>query len=389
MNKHMRKTMQKALPWSFLGVVVTVLLGIPALYVALHEKNPDIVFEIVADANVLDVHKPLKDLTVMFRGEDIQKNRQNLRIFTITVRNVGEVNVVQTAFDQNRLWGLQFPGSRIVHQPRLIDSNSDYIKDNLNPRVTEESIVGFSKIIFERGKYFTIEVQILHGADSPPPLKPIGKIAGVEEQRVVRATGSTQPTFWQELFAGGALVLTVRAVLSFAAFILVIIGLIGLLEFKDRLQRKRRQRRERLYLAPVLRNMEPRAAEALLSVVNHMGINKKRLDTLLQFLSDEAFLEKVKAQTKESKEMHLRTFEQHTQAQEQLASYGFLLQDAILQTAMDIVKYDKDGKLRADERLVDGLKALREYVQETPPPKNLSGGSYYWLFEPVASPDKE
>ena len=376
MNKEMRKTMERALPWPFLGVAVTVLLGIPALYVALHEKNPDIVFEIVADANVVDVHKPLKDLTVMFRGEDIQKNRQNLRIFTITVRNVGEVNVLQTAFDQNRPWGLQFPGSRIVDQPRLIDSNSDYIKDNLNPRVTEESIVGFSKIIFERGKYFTIEVQILHGADSPPPLKPIGKIAGVEEQRVVRATGSTQPTFWQRLFAGGALVLMVRVVLDFVAFVLVILGLLELWEFKDGLQRKRRERRERLYLAPVLRNMEPGAAEALLSVVNRVGINKKRLDTLVHLLSDEAFLEKVKAEIKELKERHLT----RSTLQVQVGS---------LQAATGILKYDEAGKLRADERLVGGLKALRDYVQETPPPKDVFSGRYHWLVDPVASPDKE
>jgi hypothetical protein len=74
--------------WAFTGVLVAVVFGIVGLYATLRENRPNLVVEIENQADVLDVHRPLEDLKLSFRGQDIQQQNLNLRIFTIRVANL-------------------------------------------------------------------------------------------------------------------------------------------------------------------------------------------------------------------------------------------------------------------------------------------------------------
>jgi hypothetical protein len=141
MSNQILSKIEKILPWSFLGVLLSVVLGGPALYLTIHEKTPDIIFQTIAESNILDVHKPMKDLSISFRGNDIQETKQNLKFYVISVRNAGDKNVVQNDYDQNQVWGLEFDNSKIIETPQVIDSNSDYLTNNLNPKVLNGNIV--------------------------------------------------------------------------------------------------------------------------------------------------------------------------------------------------------------------------------------------------------
>jgi hypothetical protein len=374
MSQDIWKAMRKALSWSFLGVFFTLLFGIFALYLALHEKKPDIVFEIIADANVLDVHKPLKDLTVTFDGEDIQKTRQNLRIFTISVRNTGEADVLQTAYDQQQPWGLLFGGARIVDEPRLIGSNSDYIKDSLHPRIKDDNAVEFSKVIFERGKYFTIEVQVLHSVDALPQIQPLGKIAGVHKQRVIRPQASKEPSFWQQLFAGGVLVHAVRAVIHVVGVVLFLFMLVHLSIALSILQHRRRQKRKRRYLAPVLSTMQPKPAKGLVQIVNRIGLDKAALKSVVECLTDESFLQKVREEVQRREEMYRRVREDKSHEPER--SESEFLEHLIMGLGADVVECDDEGGVHVDKRLLAGVKALVNHVSQTPPPNDVAETKY-------------
>ena len=120
MPEKVRARIEQILPWSFLGVLITLVLGAPPIYLALREKKPSVTYEITSDYNVLDIHKPLKDLAILFRGQDIKENKLNLRIYSIKVINDGEVDIRQSDFDQSKPWGISISGAQIIEQPRLV-----------------------------------------------------------------------------------------------------------------------------------------------------------------------------------------------------------------------------------------------------------------------------
>ena len=151
------KRIERKLPWSFISVFLGVCFFIAALYLALHKPKPDISFEIINEAQVLDVLKPLEDLAIFFKGENLQEKNLNLRILTIQVSNTGEVDILQSHYDKEDIWGIQVKNANII-ETRLVDANSEYLKSNLNPKLLRDGILEFKKVIFETGKFFVLEL---------------------------------------------------------------------------------------------------------------------------------------------------------------------------------------------------------------------------------------
>src|SRR5947209_1452323 len=134
---------------NFWGVVIGLiglLLGAVGLYAAFHVKQPNIRFEIAAEANVLDIRQTLSNLQIFFEGQDIQQNNLNLRIMTLHVVNDGEIDILQTQYDQTQPFGFKLTTGRIIELRRPI-SPSPYIASALQPRLTQPGTVEFQKII--------------------------------------------------------------------------------------------------------------------------------------------------------------------------------------------------------------------------------------------------
>jgi hypothetical protein len=196
------KTLEQKFAWSFLGVLLAIAFGVFGVYSIFHETKPHISFEITNEANVLDVRKPLKDLSISFQGEDIQEKNLNLRIFTIRIENSGQVDILQNHYDQGDVWGFEVLGGKII-EVRLMGSSSDYLKSNLNPQLFKENAVQFRKVIFEKGKFFTLEILVLHRKGMLPGITPLGKIAGIERIRPFRSwMEKGERSFLGELFYG-------------------------------------------------------------------------------------------------------------------------------------------------------------------------------------------
>jgi hypothetical protein len=96
--------------WSFLGAILG-LLGIAfaavTLYSDFRDSRPDIVYEIENQSDVFDLHRPLKDLTLSFRGQDVQQQNLNLRILTVRLWNKGGKDILQSQYDQSDTWGIK------------------------------------------------------------------------------------------------------------------------------------------------------------------------------------------------------------------------------------------------------------------------------------------
>lgn len=217
---------KEKIPWAIIGVLLALIFGAFGIYSVVHEKKPNILYEITNETNVLDVRKPLADLSISFQGEDIQKENLNLRIFTVRVENNGEVDILQGQYDVSDIWGIQAKNSRII-EVRLINSNSDYIKSKLEPNLIQDDKIKFNKIIFEKRKFFVLEILALHEKALKPEIIPLGKIAGVERNVPIKSWEEREESFQEKVFYGNVFIHFIRFVIYSLSLIIVsvIIGL--------------------------------------------------------------------------------------------------------------------------------------------------------------------
>ena len=190
----------------------------------LSDPDPKMTYEILREIDVLDVRTPVEDLQITFQNQDIQGENLNLRIYAMRVINNGEVNILQTQFDQDQIWGLRVIDGRVI-EARLIEASSRYLSAKANPRVIGEDIVEFDKAIVEEGQFFAFNMLVVHAKEVTPEIIPLGKIAGVDEIVVTRVPVKTEgPGFLSDLFGGGWAVQLVRSIL-FLMGAAVVLGL--------------------------------------------------------------------------------------------------------------------------------------------------------------------
>ena len=207
-----------------LTFVVSVSLALFFGLSNLGEPDPKMTYEILREIDVLDVRTPVEDLRITFQNEDIQVENLNLRIYAMRVVNNGEVDILQTQYDQDQIWGLQVVDGRVI-EARLIEASSSYLIAKANPQVIGENIVEFDKAIVEKGQFFAFNMLVVHAKDVTPAIIPLGKIAGIDEIVLTRVPVKAEgPGFLSDLFGGGWAVQLVRAIL-FLMGAAVVLGL--------------------------------------------------------------------------------------------------------------------------------------------------------------------
>jgi hypothetical protein len=160
---------------SFLSLVI----GLVALYYTVRRTRTNLVVDVTSESNVMDVRTPRKDLSILFQGQDIQRENSNLRIVGVRLVNEGDTNVLESYFDSRIPWGLRIDGGRLI-EARVTGSSSQYLSENLHPKVSRSDEVDFDKVIFDRGKYVALELLVLHDKNVEPQIRAVGKIAGMD-----------------------------------------------------------------------------------------------------------------------------------------------------------------------------------------------------------------
>jgi hypothetical protein len=201
-----------------IGIIFTIISVGFTLYYRFYTPQPEISYTILSDSNVVDLHKPLKDLKILFRDEDIQKNNMNLKIYSLKISNSGKKNILETHYASDENWGIKITDGRII-ESRLVESNSDYLKRNLNPKIVDDKTINFKKVIFDKNDYFTLEVLVLHPRDSDINLIPFGKISGVSNNHTFKKLDTTRGGMFQNL-------LTDYGVYIFTIFIFILATII-------------------------------------------------------------------------------------------------------------------------------------------------------------------
>lgn len=220
-----------------ISLLIAIFFGVYGIYSAYQEDKTDISFEIINEANVFDVREPMDNLTISYEGEDIQEKNLNIRIITFRVTNVGNVNILQNYYDANDIWGAQVNEGKII-RIKLIDSNSNYIKSNLKPRLYDIKTIEFTKTIFEKGDYFTLEIFVLHNKDKSPSIITRGKIAGIDEIKLVDNSVEKEETFINKLFYGGFIINLIRLILSIFSIFAILGTHVGVMNLLNAYRRR-------------------------------------------------------------------------------------------------------------------------------------------------------
>ncbi|MDD2753865.1 MAG: hypothetical protein PHT44_04635 [Candidatus Portnoybacteria bacterium] len=219
--------------WWFIGAFL-LIFGAFVGYQGYFGSRPNISSQIINETNVLDIHKSLKDLQIIFQGDNIQEKNQNLRIYRIKIENNGGTNITQNDFDQNDNWGIMIEKGRII-ESRLADFASPYINDNLSPQLQDGSVVKFNKIIFDKGNFFSIELLVLHEKNTPPILYRTGKISGIQNNKSEISTVINGEPFGATFFYGSWFINIYRFIIFFIiSFIIIIIVLYFIAKWQDK-----------------------------------------------------------------------------------------------------------------------------------------------------------
>lgn len=221
------KRVDRRYAWSFLGFILALFFGCLTIYIEYFRDNrPQVKFEIVSDASVLDVKENIGNLEVLYDGIDLQKTQKTLRVLIFRIKNDGAVDILKSTYDDKNPFGFKISNGTIVKH-EITSTSSDYIKNNL--KITTNQTTGLTEpLIFESQEWFTIKLLIISTDGFKPRLEPVGKIAGVKDVKVVDiTTPEHEQGFLKTAFYAKPGIQAIRAFVYFFGFVISIITIIS------------------------------------------------------------------------------------------------------------------------------------------------------------------
>lgn len=228
--------------------IITVLGTIAAIisiYVFFFQDNEvRLQYEIITNTNVLDIKAELTRLDITYNGKSLKEKNEHLRIINLRIINRGNKNILKDYFDDNDLVGFYISNGKLIEKPEVIETSSQYLKNNLQIRIDAFGKVRFSKIILESNEYFLLKLLVLHKSNQLPDISAIGKIAGMKQIQVINLLEpKDQKPFFIQVFSGPFLIQIVRAILYFLIVIVIISGITFIIFKINRLIQKYKRKK--------------------------------------------------------------------------------------------------------------------------------------------------
>lgn len=166
----------KLLFWVLGGITTLV-----SFYADWFKKDrPKIVYDIISNETIVDLKEKVSNIDILYKGQSILKDSQNLSLLVLRVFNDGNRDVVQNDYDAQIPFGFSVINGYLVENPSLTETSNAYLSDRIKLIVDSTGSIGISKAILEEDEGFSLKVLIQHGQNTIPTIQPVGKIAGVE-----------------------------------------------------------------------------------------------------------------------------------------------------------------------------------------------------------------
>lgn len=181
--------------------VVALVSFVVAIYTSFYyEKQGNLSIELMQPTKVLDIHQAVGGLTISYGGEELRTAKKNLWLINVTLKNNGNAVIRKSDFDNSSLLSINISDGSIVEKPTLL-TESNYLKENLKPRVEGSSLV-FNPVIIEPDDKFSVSFFVLGNENSSPIVSSDGKIAGIKNVHIIEMSGdSKDESFWSNVFS--------------------------------------------------------------------------------------------------------------------------------------------------------------------------------------------
>ncbi|MGJ0365919.1 hypothetical protein [Aliarcobacter cryaerophilus] len=101
-------------------------------------------------------------------------------IYSIVVTNNGDINLKYIDFDDKSIWGIEVVNGKIINKNFEINSESVYLKNQLQVTLKNNNKIEFSKLFFDSNTSFSFDLEVLPLDNKKIEFKSIGKISGLE-----------------------------------------------------------------------------------------------------------------------------------------------------------------------------------------------------------------
>lgn len=176
--------------WGFVksptvGVGLSILGLVLAFYTGFYfERRPALVFEIISNANVYDVHTNLGKLDIFYDGQNLRAHNKTLRLLSLRIINTGNADIVKSMYDDADPVGFSIKNGSILETSSVIGSSS-YLNRRAKLTLSSAREVKLEPIILEAGEFIETRTLIVADPGASPHIESRGKVAGIKDIRVL------------------------------------------------------------------------------------------------------------------------------------------------------------------------------------------------------------
>lgn len=181
------KTLDTKFSWSFMGFLIGILGIGYAIYIdQFKEDKPKVVFDILSNTQVLSVKENLNKLDIIYAGQNLKEQKENLILLTIRIINEGNEDIREGDYYSQAPFGFKISNGKIAERPTIIDASSKTLRDNLILKYDTLNNIRLNKVPFNKDQNFTIKILTICKENTLPTIIPLGNIAGINETFPIR-----------------------------------------------------------------------------------------------------------------------------------------------------------------------------------------------------------
>ncbi|TGK59193.1 hypothetical protein EHQ57_10190 [Leptospira wolffii] len=221
--------LEKKWPWAIGGVILSIVLWFGSLYISFYERKASISFVVRSEFNVLDIKEPIEELSILFKNQDLRKEKLNLKIIKLLIINDGEIDILQSYYDLNDAFAFSINSPSKIIQIKNVTSNSPYLRSKSKEILLLKSgIVILPHVIFEKKDYIAFDLVVIQPIDKiKTSLTISGKIAGIKAFEIRNESEkTTEPSILEKAFSGSFEVQALRIISYLVADLIVAVFVI-------------------------------------------------------------------------------------------------------------------------------------------------------------------
>ena len=112
----------------------------------------------LSNTQVLSLKEDVNKLDIIYDGQNLKEQKENLILLTIKLKNEGNLNIKESDYFSKMPFGFKIIGGKIAEKPQLIDASNKFLRENILLSLDTLNNISINKVPIGEGEYFTIKV---------------------------------------------------------------------------------------------------------------------------------------------------------------------------------------------------------------------------------------